>query len=295
MYDVVIIGGGVAGLSAAIYAARAGKKTLVLEGMMCGGQIVNSPKVSNYPGIKEISGFELATSLYEQAQACGAGIDYQKVVSVEDRGDTKLVITDGDTIECKNVIIATGAKHRELGLDNENDLVGKGISYCATCDGAFYKDKTVAVIGGGNTALMDALYLSKLCSKVYLIHRREEFRGKDGILNELCNTDNVEILRNCIVKEAVADDTVKAVIVENVITHDTREYEVSGIFVAVGQMPDTKLFEGLVDMDEYGYIKADESLKTNVPGIYAAGDCRTKEVRQLATAAADGAIAGSKI
>lgn len=295
MYDVVIIGGGVAGLSAAIYAARAGKKTLVLEGMMCGGQIVNSPKVSNYPGIKEISGFELATSLYEQAQACGAGIDYQKVVSVEDRGDTKLVITDGDTIECKNVIIATGAKHRELGLDNENELVGKGISYCATCDGAFYKDKTVAVIGGGNTALMDALYLSKLCSKVYLIHRREEFRGKDGILNELCNTDNVEILRNCIVKEAVADDTVKAVIVENVITHDTREYEVSGIFVAVGQMPDTKLFEGLVDMDEYGYIKADESLKTNVPGIYAAGDCRTKEVRQLATAAADGAIAGSKI
>ena len=295
MYDVVIIGGGVAGLSAAIYAARAGKKTLVLEGMMCGGQIVNSPKVSNYPGIKEISGFELATSLYEQAQACGAGIDYQKVVSVEDRGDTKLVITDGDTIECKNVIIATGAKHRELGLDNENELVGKGISYCATCDGAFYKDKTVAVIGGGNTALMDALYLSKLCSKVYLIHRREEFRGKDGILNELCNTENVEILRNCIVKEAVADDTVKAVIVENVITHDTREYEVSGIFVAVGQMPDTKLFEGLVDMDEYGYIKADESLKTNVPRIYAAGDCRTKEVRQLATAAADGAIAGSKI
>ncbi len=295
MYDVVIIGGGVAGLSAAIYAARAGKKTLVLEGMMCGGQIVNSPKVSNYPGIKEISGFELATSLYEQAQACGAGIDYQKVVSVEDRGDTKLVITDSDTIECKNVIIATGAKHRELGLDNENELVGKGISYCATCDGAFYKDKTVAVIGGGNTALMDALYLSKLCSKVYLIHRREEFRGKDGILNELCNTENVEILRNCIVKEAVADDTVKAIIVENVITHDTREYEVSGIFVAVGQMPDTKLFEGLVDMDEYGYIKADESLKTNVPGIYAAGDCRTKEVRQLATAAADGAIAGSKI
>lgn len=295
MYDVVIIGGGVAGLSAAIYAARAGKKTLVLEGMMCGGQIVNSPKVSNYPGIKEISGFELATSLYEQAQACGAGIDYQKVVSVEDRGDTKLVITDSDTIECKNVIIATGAKHRELGLDNENELVGKGISYCATCDGAFYKDKTVAVIGGGNTALMDALYLSKLCSKVYLIHRREEFRGKDGILNELCNTENVEILRNCIVKEAVADDTVKAIIVENVITHDTREYGVSGIFVAVGQMPDTKLFEGLVDMDEYGYIKADESLKTNVPGIYAAGDCRTKEVRQLATAAADGAIAGSKI
>ena len=295
MYDVVIIGGGVAGLSAAIYAARAGKKTLVLEGMMCGGQIVNSPKVSNYPGIKEISGFELATSLYEQAQACGAGIDYQKVVSVEDRGDTKLVITDSDTIECKNVIIATGAKHRELGLDNENELVGKGISYCATCDGAFYKDKTVAVIGGGNTALMDALYLSKLCSKVYLIHRREEFRGKDGILNELCNTENVEILRNCIVKEAVADDTVKAIIVENVITHDTREYEVSGIFVAVGQMPDTKLFEGLVDMDEYGYIKADESLKTNVPGIYVAGDCRTKEVRQLATAAADGAIAGSKI
>lgn len=295
MYDVVIIGGGVAGLSAAIYATRAGKKTLVLEGMMCGGQIVNSPKVSNYPGIKEISGFELATSLYEQAQACGAGIDYQKVVSVEDRGDTKLVITDSDTIECKNVIIATGAKHRELGLDNENELVGKGISYCATCDGAFYKDKTVAVIGGGNTALMDALYLSKLCSKVYLIHRREEFRGKDGILNELCNTENVEILRNCIVKEAVADDTVKAIIVENVITHDTKEYEVSGIFVAVGQMPDTKLFEGLVDMDEYGYIKADESLKTNVPGIYAAGDCRTKEVRQLATAAADGAIAGSKI
>ena len=295
MYDVVIIGGGVAGLSAAIYAARAGKKTLVLEGMMCGGQIVNSPKVSNYPGIKEISGFELATSLYEQAQACGAGIYYQKVVSVEDRGDTKLVITDSDTIECKNVIIATGAKHRELGLDNENELVGKGISYCATCDGAFYKDKTVAVIGGGNTALMDALYLSKLCSKVYLIHRREEFRGKDGILNELCNTENVEILRNCIVKEAVADDTVKAIIVENVITHDTREYEVSGIFVAVGQMPDTKLFEGLVDMDEYGYIKADESLKTNVPGIYVAGDCRTKEVRQLATAAADGAIAGSKI
>ena len=295
IYDAIIIGGGIAGLSAAVYGARAGKKVLVLEGLMCGGQIINSPKVTNYPGISEISGFDLASSVYEQAVSCGAEVDYSKVIMVVDKKESKVVVTEGKEFECRKLIIATGAKHRELGLPNEKELVGKGISYCATCDGAFFKDKDVAVVGGGNTALMDAIYLSKLCNKVYLIHRRDTFRGEEKTLEEIKNADNIEIITDSVVEKAISDDSLTAVEIKNVKTGNVIRIDVSGMFVAVGMTPNTELFGGLVGLDEFGYIVTDEMLNTNVENIYAVGDCRAKDLRQLVTAAADGAIAGSRI
>lgn len=291
MYDIVIIGAGPAGLSAAIYGQRAGKKTLLLDEKGFGGQILNTPEVENYPGIKKVSGFELASTLYEQATGQGAEIAYEKAVAIEDGGSTKIVRTETKTYEAKAVIIATGAKNRPLGLASEAKFTGSGVSYCATCDGAFFRGKTVAVIGGGNTALEDAEVLSGLAEKVYLVHRRDTFRGEQAGVKRLLAKDNVEFVLDSVPSDILGDMTVSGLKIKNVKTEEEQTLEVQGVFVAIGQMPDNEAFADAVDLDPSGYVDAGEDCLTKTPGVFTAGDCRTKKVRQLATAAADGAAA----
>ena len=292
MNDIIIIGAGTAGLSAAIYARRAGKKALILEALSYGGQIINTPEVENYPGIKNISGFDFATGLYEQAAALGAEIEYVRVTGIESNADgSKTVHTTGGDRECKAVIIATGAKNRPLGIDREEELTGSGISYCATCDGAFYKKKSVAVNGGGNTAIEDAGFLSNFCSKVYVIHRRDEFRADVHEVEKLKAKENVEFILDSEVTALLGDDELTGIEVTNKKTGEKKELEISGLFIAIGQMPDNTAFASVVNLDEKGYIIGKEDCLTNTPGVFTAGDCRTKAVRQLTTAAADGAVA----
>ena len=291
MTDIIIVGAGTAGLSAAIYGVRAGKSVLVFEGEVYGGQIINTPEIENYPGIKKISGYEFATALYEQATELGAQVKFEKVIGIEDHGQEKTVITDQGSYPCKSIILATGAKNRPLGIAREVELVGAGISYCATCDGAFFRGKEVAVNGGGNTALEDALYLSNFCKKVYLIHRRDAFRGEEKQLQALKKKENVELVLNSTIKEILGEDRLSGVIVTDKISGLDREIAVDGLFVAIGQTPENMAFASQVELDEKGYISAQENCKTKSEGIFVAGDCRTKNVRQLATAASDGAIA----
>lgn len=292
MYDIVIVGAGTAGLSAAIYGVRAGKSVLVLERASYGGQIINSPEVENYPGIAKTSGFEFATALYGQAESLGAKIDFDAVSGIEKKDADFIVHTDRHDILCHSVILATGAKNRPLGIDSEEKMIGAGVSYCATCDGAFFRGQKTAVVGGGNTALEDAEFLSNFCEKVYVIHRREEFRGEAWLAEKLRTRENVEFVLDSVVTDIIGDTRVEGVRVKNVKTGNTLELSVTGLFVAIGQMPDNKAFEGVVELDGTGYIKAFEDCKTSCDGVFAAGDCRTKSVRQLATAAADGAVAG---
>ena len=292
MYDMIIIGAGTAGLSAAIYGVRAGKSVLVLEGENYGGQIINSPEVENYPGIAKISGFEFATGLYEQAQNLGAVIAFEAVSRVEKTGRDFVVYTDERELPCHSVILATGAKNRPLGLEREMELIGAGVSYCATCDGAFFRNQVTAVVGGGSTALEDAEFLSSYCSKVYLIHRRDAFRGEQWLVENLRKKENVEVVLNSVVTEILGENGVEGIRVKDKVTGEERKLEINGLFVAIGQMPDNHAFEALVELGESGYIRALEDCKTSEPGIFAAGDCRTKTVRQLTTAASDGAVAG---
>ncbi len=291
MYDMVIIGAGPAGLSAAIYGQRAGKKTLLIDAKGFGGQIINTPEVENYPGIKKVSGLELATNLYEQATELGAEIVYEKAVGIEDTGASKKVKTESAVYETKSVIIATGAKNRPMGLENEEKYTGAGVSYCATCDGAFFRGRDVAVIGGGNTALEDAEVLSGIADKVYLIHRRDQFRGEEANVKRLREKDNVEFVLNSVPVELVGDTMISGLKVKNVKTEEVITLLVQGVFVAIGQMPDNKDFADVAGLDDKGYVAAGEDCLTNTPGVFTAGDCRTKKVRQLATAAADGAVA----
>ena len=290
-YDIVIVGAGTAGLSAAIYAVRAGKSVIVLEATTHGGQIVNTPEVENYPGIKKISGFEFANNLYEQAKSLGAEVVYEKVIGIEVNGEEKIVHTAKEDYQAKAVILATGAKNRPLGLEHEKEGIGAGISYCATCDGMFYRGKDVAVAGGGNTALEDAIFLTNYCRKVYLIHRRDAFRGEEKLLQTLKEKPNVEFVLNANITRLIGEDGVDGVEVEDKNTHEKRVLDVMGLFVAIGQMPENSEFINVVDLDKGGYIEAKEDCKTKTKGIFTAGDCRTKKVRQLATAASDGAIA----
>ena len=290
MTDIIIVGAGTAGLSAAIYAVRAGKSVLVFEKNTYGGQIVNTPEIENYPGIKNVSGFDFATGLYEQATGLGAEIQFEQVTGIEEAADHVVVRTGNGSFDCGAVILATGAKNRSLGLVHEDEWVGKGISYCATCDGAFYKGKTVAVAGGGNTALEDALFLSNYCEKVYLVHRRNEFRGEQHLVEKLKDKENVEFVLNAVPKELLGEDRLSGVAVEDKDSGERRELPVAGFFIAVGQVPDNGDFEDLVEL-ENGYVRAGEDCRTKNPRIFVAGDCRTKTVRQLTTAAADGAVA----
>lgn len=291
MYDMVIIGAGPAGLSAAIYGQRAGKKTLLIDAKGFGGQIINTPEVENYPGIKKVSGLELATNLYEQATELGAEIVYEKAVGIEDIGASKKVKTESAVYETKSVIIATGAKNRPMDLENEEKYTGAGVSYCATCDGAFFRGRDVAVIGGGNTALEDAEVLSGIADKVYLIHRRDQFRGEEANVKRLREKDNVEFVLNSVPVELVGDTMISGLKVKNVKTEEVITLLVQGVFVAIGQMPDNKDFADVAGLDDKGYVAAGEDCLTNTLGVFTAGDCRTKKVRQLATAAADGAVA----
>ena len=291
-YDIVVVGAGPAGLSAAIYGVRAGKSVLVLEALTHGGQIVNTPEIENYPGIKNISGFEFAQGLYEQAVALGAIVKYAKVNGIEVQDNIKLVKTAKEIYEAKAVILATGAKNRSLGLEREDSLLGLGISYCATCDGAFYRGRDVAVAGGGNTAIEDATFLANYCNKVYVIHRRDSFRAEDALVKALKTKENVEFVLDSNIKELIGTDGLEAVVVENKNNKESRKIEVAGLFVAIGQKPENNEFSSVVNLDDAGYILGGEDTKTNVSGIFVAGDTRTKAVRQLATAAGDGAVAG---
>ena len=296
MIDVLIIGAGPAGLSAAIYVERAGKHAVCLEAMTVGGQIVNTPEIANYPGIKKISGFEFSMGLYEQATELGADIIYEQAVKIretlnpEEKGFTVLT-ESGKEFEAKTVIIATGAKNRLLGIDKEESLTGRGVSYCATCDGAFFRGKDVAVNGGGNTALEDALFLTNYCNKVYIIHRRDEFRGEPKNVEAVKSKENVEFVLDSTIDELKGDRNLEAVVVKNKNSGELREIPVAGLFIAIGQEPDNVAFADVALLDEKGYIRADESCMTETPGIFVAGDCRTKAVRQLTTAASDGAVA----
>lgn len=301
MYDIIIVGGGTAGLSAAIYGVRAGRKVLILEAKSYGGQIINSPEVENYPGIRKISGMEFAKGLYEQATGLGAEFRQGQVIRVEEQENCRVVVVsgvdksgsgrEGQKYETKTVILATGARNRPLGVAREQELTGAGVSYCATCDGMFFRGRQVAVAGGGSTALEDAAFLSNYCEKVYLIHRRNQFRGEERLVEILRQKENVEFVLDTIVTGLLGETMLEGVRIQDVATKEERELAVSGLFVAVGQMPDNKDFAGLVALDEKGYIQAAEDCRTDTPGIFVAGDCRTKDVRQLATAAADGAVA----
>lgn len=291
MKDIVIIGAGPAGLTAAIYALRAGKSVLVLEKELFGGQITYSPSVENYPGYKQISGNEFAENLIEQATALGAEIELAEATKIVD-GPVKTVITDGGSYECKSVIIAAGSRHRRLGLRGEEELIGAGVSYCAVCDGAFFKGKTVAVAGGGDAALQDAIFLSDRCRKVFVIHRRDTFRGEARLETILRSRDNVEFVMNSVVESLEGKEKLSGVTVRNRQTGETKTIPLDGLFIAVGQEPQNTPFSDMIALDGAGYADAGEDCRTGTPGIFVAGDCRRKAVRQLTTAVGDGAVAG---
>lgn len=296
MYDIIIIGTGPAGLAAAIYGERARLSLLVIEKQpMSGGQIINTTDVDNYPGLQGVGGFELASKLRSHADAMGAEIITAEVKEVELLGDIKRVVTEDAVYEGKTVIIATGATHRKLGVAGEEELLGAGVSYCATCDGAFFRGKEVAVIGGGDVALEDALFLSRISSKVYLIHRRDEFRGAKSLQEKVFAAENIEIIWNTVAEEVVGEGKVEALALKNRVTGEAYRLSVQGVFVAVGIQPNTELFRGMTELDKSGYICAGEEGNTSIPGVFAAGDVRTKQLRQVITAAADGANAVTSV
>ena len=291
LYDILIVGGGPAGLTAATYARRAGKSVLVIEKNAFGGQITWSPKVENFPGFVSVSGAELGDRLLEQAMEQGAEVELDEVTSVSVRPDgiTTVACDSGAVFEGRALIAAVGAKPRMLGLEREAELVGNGVCFCAVCDGAFYAGKDVAVNGGGNSALQDALLLSEKCRRVYLIHRRDAFRGEQKLVEALEKRENVEFVLRASVAELLGDGELTGVVVEQ--DGQRRELPVAGLFVAIGHAPDNGIFSGLMDLDRAGYAASGEDCLTATPGVFVAGDCRAKGVRQLTTAAADGAVA----
>ena len=290
MYDVIIIGGGPAGLTAALYAKRANKSVLVIEKGCFGGQITYSPKVENIPGFIEVTGNEFADKLVEQVLAQEADVDCSAVLEIRD-GETKTVITTDGEHEAKTIIIATGAKHRMLGLENEQALVGEGISFCAVCDGAFYENKTVAVVGGGNSALQEAILLSELASKVYVVQNLDDFTGEKKLVDILMAKSNVEVIFGTVVDSLIGETELKGIVIKNNHSQEIRELTLDGLFIAIGLIPQNEIFKKVVELDSYGYIVAKEDCTTSASGIFVAGDCRTKRIRQVTTAASDGAIA----
>ena len=289
MYDIIIIGAGPAGLTSAIYALRANKKVLILEAKSYGGQIINTLDIENYPANMHISGFDLATNLFNQVKELGGVIKMEKVLNIKNLDD-KEVITNKDTYKTHTIIIATGNENRKLGIPNEDKLIGKGISYCATCDGAFYKGKDVAIVGGGNTAIEDALYLSNIANIVYLIHRRDAFRADMKTVLELKEKHNVKFIYNSNVTKLNMKEKLESIEITN-NDGEIKTLKVDGLFVAIGRLPSNEAFKDLLSLDESGYVIANENCHTNIPGIFVAGDIRVKELRQLVTATSDGAIA----
>lgn len=293
MYDIIVIGAGPAGLTAALYAARAGKSVLVLEQGGFGGQIALSPRVENYPGIPQIAGSQLADQLVEQVLALDVEVGLETVTGFSKNEDGTFALTTEDGVhQARALILATGVTHRHLGLEGEEELVGRGVSYCAVCDGAFYAGRSVAVVGGGDTALQDALFLSASCAHVTLIHRRDQFRGEERLADQLRRRDNVTFLLSHVPTALTAPSgELTALGVKDLKTGEEKALAVDGLFLAVGQVPHNTPFAPQVVLDEAGYIRAGEDCLTNVPGVFAAGDCRTKTVRQLTTAVGDGAVA----
>lgn len=293
MYDIIVVGAGPAGLTAAIYGVRGGKTVLMIEKLSYGGQIINTPEVENYPGTGIISGFQLATDMYEQATKLGAELDFGEVNGIEKlaSGGFKVTTDGGQTYEAKSIILATGVKSRPLGVDNEEKLTGAGISYCATCDGAFFRNKDVAIMGGGNTALEDAEYMSTLANKVYLIHRRDKFRGDQITVDRLSKKENVEFIFDSVASEVKGETKVESLVLENTKTGEIREVNVQGVFVAYGHIAQNDAFAELTELDSTGFFTSGEDCMTKSEGIFVAGDCRAKSRRQLVTATSDGAVA----
>lgn len=292
IYDMIVIGGGPAGYTAALYAARAGLDVIVLEKLSAGGQMALTSQIDNYPGFEEgIDGFELGEKMQAGAERFGVISEMAEVMSVSLDAQIKSVETDLGVFKGYTVVIATGANPRNLGVDGEESLIGRGVNYCAACDGMFFKDKVVAVVGGGNSAVTDALILSRIASKVYIIHRRDSLRATKIYFDTLQNTENVEFVWNSTVEELIAEDRLKALKLKNVKSDELSELEIDGVFVSIGRIPSTELVKDQLELDKAGYIIADESTRTNLPGVFAAGDIRTKALRQVVTAAADGAVA----
>lgn len=290
MYDIIIIGAGPAGLTAALYALRADKSVLVLEKGTFGGQITYSPQIENYPGFAQMSGNEFAEKLIDQVLNQGAEIEMETVTEIRDNGATKTVVTEDGEHEAKAVIIATGVKHRQIGLPNENELVGSGISYCAVCDGAFFKNQTVAVLGGGNSALQEAVLLSEGCSKVYVVQNLDYFTGEARLVEKLKAKDNVELITGTVISAIHGTDSLESLTLKKNDGSES-ELKVDGLFVAIGLIPNNSAFAEIAGLDEWGYIDSDEACLTKTAGVFTAGDCRKKQIRQITTATADGSVA----
>ena len=296
IYDVIIIGAGPAGLAAGIYGKRAGYSTLILDtSSIIGGQILNTYEIDNYPGFPGATGQELAEAMHSHCEKLGVEFARGRVTSIVDKGDVKELVTKKGSFEARAVILATGASNKKLGVPGEEELSGMGVSYCATCDGAFFKDKEVAVVGGGDVALEDAIYLSRFCTKVYLIHRRDEFRGAAVLQEQVKRADNIQIIYDTTVESINGADAVESITIKNKVTENVTDLKLDGIFVAVGTVPNTGSIAGLPASDDNGYITAGEDCVTSIPGIFAAGDVRTKLLRQVITATADGANAIASI
>lgn len=291
-YDVIVIGGGPAGYTAALYTSRAGLSTLVIEKLYAGGQMTETTQIDNYPGFSEgIDGFTLGMNMQQGAQRFGTEVLSAEVLSVKLDGKEKEIVTSSGNYLARAVVIATGAGHKHLGVEKEKELTGRGVAYCASCDGMFYRGKTVAVVGGGNSAAADAMVLSRIAKKVYLIHRRDQLRATKVYHAPLEKAENIEFVWNSAVEELLHDEILSGVKVKNLQTGEEKVLELNGLFVSVGRSPVTELFRGQLELDAAGYIVADESTRTSLPGVYAVGDVRTKAVRQIVTAAADGAVA----
>ena len=292
IYDIIIIGGGPGGYTAALYGARAGLDTLLLEKLAPGGQMAMTFQIDNYPGFEEgVNGFILGDKMKKGAERFGAQTKLAEVLSMKLEGEVKEVVTKGETFYGRSVILATGASTKDLGVPGEKELVSRGVSYCAACDGMFYRGKTVVIVGGGNTAAADAIQLSRLCEKVYLVHRRDILRATRVYHKPLMEAENVEILWNSQVTELLQEGRLTGVKVKNKVTGQEQEIPCDGIFVSIGRQPATELVKGQVELDPAGYIVADESTRTNLPGVFAVGDVRTKSLRQVVTAVSDGAVA----
>lgn len=290
MYDIIIIGSGPAGLSAAIYAQRACLDTIVIEkNGISGGQVLNTWEVDNYPGFPGVTGFELSRQFREHANKLGARVVQDEVVQVELSGNVKKVVCEEETYEARCVILASGAHHRTLEVPGEEELRGAGVSYCATCDGAFFRGRTVAVVGGGDAALEDAIFLARMCEKVYIVHRRDKLRGAKWLQERLQALENIEFVWNSETAAIEGNGQVEALRLRQTKTGEEKRLDVDGVFIAVGIAPESELYAGQLELDEQGYIRADESGQTSVPGVFAAGDVRTKALRQILTAASDGA------
>lgn len=292
VYDMIIIGGGPAGYTAALYAARAGLDAVLIEKAGAGGQMALTDVIDNYPGFDEgIDGFTLGMKMKNGAERFGVKTILEQVNSVDFKNDVKAVNTAGKTYFAKTVVVSTGADPNELGVKNEREYIGKGIHYCAHCDGRFYKDKTVMVVGGGNTAVADALFLARFAKKVYVVHRRDTFRAEKILVDPLLHAENVEILWNSVPVEFTAEERISGALIKNIVTNQEIKVPVEGVFVSIGRKPVTYFLEGSVSLDDKGYIIADETCRSSVDGVYAVGDVRTKPLRQIVTAAADGAVA----